>query len=353
MAAKLISISDDDVTYQTLPGATGDFSNEASNIDDTIFGQTFQSSEVGVIGWGINANAYFKGFPGYQATMKQIGTPTATTGESMTVTTGNTYQIDDITKRVWDRAVSATTVFYDTAVDDNANVASVDPLNGTVTFATSPSGAVTCDVTYLPLATFGKASNFTLTQTAEAIETSDFPTVQGNGGFRTFLPGLRTVQLELSGFNDTASDWPSILQARAENIIEINPSATATDSFVRGYFKAVNQGLSGDVGALEEESVTLGLTVPLTFALAGVTAVSVDTPFSWTHGAASAIPEAIKIALTAWETEALAYGKYLHDGTNGWKGSVVVTDVTMSSGMDAMAEFAVNMQGSGATTAQP
>ena len=59
--AKKIRLSDDGgTTWYELPGSEGSFGNEAEQIDDTILGQTYQSNEVGLVGWNISSNGIFK-----------------------------------------------------------------------------------------------------------------------------------------------------------------------------------------------------------------------------------------------------------------------------------------------------
>ena len=89
--AKVINMSDDaGVTQYPLPGSEGAFNNEAEQIDDTILGQTYQSNEVGLIGWGVSSNGIFKGFAGYLAELSVPGTPTVMTAESTTLVSGKT-----------------------------------------------------------------------------------------------------------------------------------------------------------------------------------------------------------------------------------------------------------------------
>lgn len=341
MAAKELQISDDGgTTWATLPGTSGELSHEGETIEDTIFGATFQSTEAGLITWGMNGNAFYKGFAGYNATIKSQGTSTSMTGEATSNTSGQSYQIDDTTKRVWDRSATFTINDNGVAVSD-ADIEEIDYLFGIVTFVSgySVTGPITVDGAYFPLSNLGKAQSFTLTQNADAIDNSNFGSVQGNNGYRTFEPGLRTVSLELTGFFDSTADFSSELQNRNELIVEVNPDGGG-DSLCRGFFRLVNQSQSGDVGALEEESVTFELNVP----------GNVATPFRWSHASASDIPDAVKKLLDAWEAESTVQARYLHDGANGESGTVVVTDMSLTSGLDAMNEFSVELQGSGEPT---
>ncbi|MFV2014007.1 MAG: hypothetical protein ACC656_01140, partial [Candidatus Heimdallarchaeota archaeon] len=260
--AKKIQISDDGgANWFTLPGSTGELAREAAQVDDTIFGQTFESKFPSILSWNVNADAIYKGFAGYLATILKQGTTTVMTGEAMTLVSGKTYQINLATREIWDRA--ATFVVYDNAVDQTANVESIDYLFGKVTFlsAYTVTGPVTVDGNYFPTLTLGKAQTYGLTQTAAVIDTTDFATAQANGGFLTSDPGLRNADLELAGFFDATSNFSAELQNRNELIIAINPTGTG-DSIARGFYRLVTAAQQGDVGALEEETLNFALSVP-------------------------------------------------------------------------------------------
>lgn len=336
--AKTVQVSTDDVTYYNLPGNTGEFNNEASSIDDTVFGQDFQSNESGLINWNVSAAAFYKGFAGYQAKLKKQGISTSMTGEAMSLVSGKTYKVTNAAKSIFNPGVALTVL--DNAVDHTDDVIAIDYLYGTVTFdpGYTVTGPVTVTGAYFPTATLGKAQSYNLTQTAETIETTDFGTAQGNGGHRTFISGLKTVGLELTGFYDVTPGFRAALIAREVLIIEVDPSGTGK-SIARGFFKLASEGQSGDVGALEEETITFNLQVPSSDYL----------PFNWLHANDTTLAQSVRICLNAWLSGELIYVKYLYDGTNGVKGECIVTEVSLSSGLDDMNEFSLSFQGSGET----
>ncbi len=345
MAAKLIQVSDDSgATWYTLPGSTGSLQFDADQIEDTVFGNTFQSNEAGLIGWSVEANARYKGFAGYQAKILQSGAATPEVGEAMGLESGKIYRITDDTKAIWDR--TATITVYDDASDETANIEWIDYLFGRIKFLDSYTvlGVITVDVSWLATSALGTASSFTLTQTAEAIDNTDFATAQANTGYKTHESGLRIVSLELTGFYNLASGLLALLDARAEVIIEINPDGSQK-SVARGFFRAVNEGQSGDVGALEEETTTFQLNVP--------DDALMYLPFHWDFANDTTLSQAVQVVLAAWEGEIPLDVQYLEDGVNGEKGVAIVTDVTLTSGLDAMNEFASNFMGSGVTTIVP
>lgn len=340
--AKQIDISGDGgSTFNTLPGSSGSKSNEAGSINDTIFGQTFTSTERGLINWGIEGNAYYKGYAGYEASLLRTGTATATTGEAMSQDSGQIYSVDLATRSIWDR--SATYTIYDGATPvADADIDWVDFLFGRVKFADTytVSGAVTADFSYFPTQSVGKANSYSLTQTAEAQQKTDFATAQSNGGYHEFNPGLRTVSLSLSGFYDSANSFEDLLESGEEIIIEINPDG-AGNSVCRGFFKALTTGQDGDVGNIETEEVTFELSVP----------TDAYIPFRWNHDAATTLPQAIRDLLDSWESESTVVARYLEDGVSGIQGTCVITDISLEGALESMNEYSVSLQGSGQRTA--
>lgn len=344
--AKRIRVSDDaGVTLYTLPGSQGEMSYEAGDIDDTIFGQSFKSMEVGLINWNISSNAYFKGFAGYVADLKKVsGASTLATAGPMTLVSGKTYQINDTGKRIIDR-LTAPIVLDNAIAVAAANIESIDYLYGRVTFVSSytPTTPITMTYKWFATAVIAKGRSFTLTQTAEAVQTSVFETVQANGGHHTFQPGLKTVSLEISGVFDAANDFQDFIKNRAEVIIEINPDGS-NQSICRGFFKAMTENQSGNVGDLEEETISFTLQVP--------PVDNMQYPFAWAH-TSTTLSTGVQKLLTAWQNDTELLVQYLPYGTlltGGKSGQVIVTEVSLSGGMEAMNEFAVTLQGTGTTS---
>ena len=342
MAEKKIQISDDSgTTWYTFTGNSGDLSEEAEQIDDSIYGTSYGSNTVGLLTWSLSSNALYKGFAGYEATIKKSGTSTPITGGGMTqVGSTSTWETTLATTNIWDRAVTVTV--YDTAVDVTADVESIDYIWGRITFTSGsePVGAVTADFSHLPTADYGKAREFTLTQNADTIDTSDFETVQANSGYRTYEPSTRTVSLSMSGFYALSNGFKALLEAREEMVIEINPSGSSTESACRGYFKVGTSSQSGDFGGNEDESVDMVLSSP-----------DVDiVPFSWIHPSTTTMPDAVKLAIEAWQDELKYDYRYLADGLIGSSGTGCLTDVSLSAGLSSMSEVSISVQGDGELT---
>ncbi len=234
-------------------------------------------------------------------------------------------------------------------MDQTANVVDFNYLYGQVTFDSSytVTGPVTVTGKYFPTTTFANAQSFTLTQTMSPIDNTTFAKAQSNGGYNEFEAGLRTVQLELSGVFDAATGMTAALAARNELIIEVDPPGDGT-SIARGFFRILSKGQQGDVGALEEESVTAVLNVPDSDLISEV--------FVWRHGGSTTIPTALRKILDAWENETSLLARYLPTGVtgasplDGIQGTVWLSDVSLSSGLSEMNKFNASLQGSGTVT---
>lgn len=345
MAKKIRVSSDAGVTLYTLPGSQGEMKYEAGDMDDTIFGQDFKSMEVGIINWSLTSNAYFKGFAGYVADLKQVsGSSTLMTADAMTFVSGKTYQVTNAAHRILDRLTAP--IILDNAVAvAAANIQSIDYLFGRVTFISSytPTTPITITAKWFATSIIAKGRSFTLTQTAEAVQNTVFETAQANGGHHTFQYGLKTVSLEIGGVFDATNDFQDAVKNRLEMIIEINPDGS-NQSVARGYFKAMTQGQSGNVGALEEETISFTLSVP--------PVDNMESPFMWAH-TATTLSTAVQKLITAWTNKTELLAQYLPTGnlTEGGKsGQVIVTELSLSGGLEAMNEFAVTLQGTGITT---
>ncbi len=338
--AKRVQISDDaGSTWFTLPGNSGELSQDAGTIDDSIFGQEFSSGQAGLINWSINANAIYKGFSGYMAKILKTGTTTTMTAEAMTLVSGKTYRITNAAKNVWDR--TATWIVYGNGVAiSSANIESIDYLFGRVTFAAAytPTTPITVTGKYFPMSALGCTNGFTLTQTTNPIDESCMDSVAANDGHKIFNYGLKTATLDINGVYRVANGFRELLVSRAEVMVEINPDGQSK-SICRGWFKATSIGQSGDLGNLEQETVSFALAVPV--------GDEIPYPLHWIHASDSTIPVAISKCLAAWEAKDLINVRYLPDGIDGYEGEGVLTDLTLTGGLEVMNEFAVNVQGSG------
>jgi hypothetical protein len=339
--AKRIRVTDDaGSTWWTLPGNTGERRGEASVVNDTIFGQDYESNQPSLMGATITANGILKGVAGYQTLVRKGGTPTAMTGEATTdIGSSLAFQITNSAKRLIDLA---TPLIVNVSGSPVTNYTLIDFLNGIVYFAAPPGGAVTLTGAYLPLVTIAAGRSFNLTQTSGSIDTTDYETAQANNGVRTYSEGLKTVSLEIGGIKSISNTFWANLMGRTLVYVDICPSGDNLN-FFRGYFKPHNTGEMGNNGELEEENVTFGLYVP--------EGDTIYRPFSWYFPSGSAMSRALRIVLNAWQNRTPIGVQYLHDGTNGQQNlSAIVTEASLANALDGLNEFRFTFLPSGALT---
>ncbi|AHX01191.1 hypothetical protein M316_0126 [Nitrincola phage 1M3-16] len=341
---KSVQLSKDGINFREIPGSSAEISSDSASTDDSVFGTTFSSSQPTLITWTMSSNGYYKGFPGYKATLKRTGTSTALASPAATTVDANDplkFYITNRAQSLLDNTVDVD-VYDDGVIVDSADIEYIDYLQGAVKFVSGyvVEGPITIDGNYLPLAAICQAQNFTLGQSADTENVTDFCTAQANNGYAVFSYQQQNAELSLDGFYSDASGFFADLLSRDQVIIEINPDGEGK-SVARGYFRASSHSQSGDVGSTETESITYALAVP----------EGVRFPFSWYHASDSSIPEAVLWALEAWVERAPLYVRYRAENSTVRKsGQVLVSDVSLTSGIEAVADFALDFQGTGAIT---
>lgn len=335
MSAKSIDVRRNPIDpWVALPGSTGELNLDQATVDDSISGSNFTSMQPTLITWGVNANGYFKGFPGYQATLKRAGTPVSMTDEPTASSNGGFYIVDR-DRSVLDR--NTPVVVNDAGFPvDEADIEFIDYLQGGVVFVDSytPNGAITITGSFRPTSPICFAQTFNLGLTADTENVTDFCTAQNNNGFAIFRYQRQTVELTLDGFYSPTSNYNADLIGRTEVIIEVNPDGQGL-SVARGYFKATSVAQSGDVGNTETQSATYMLFVP----------EGVSRPFSWYHSPVTSIPEGIKIVLDAWEDRAEIELRYTPENGLTSTGAALVADTSLESGVEDINTFTFNFQG--------
>lgn len=340
MATKTFEVSPDDLTWATIPGNDASVDFNGNQLDTTVFGSDFNSSIMGIIEHSFSGNAMFRKTAGYNGTIRGVGTATSFTDEPTTLT-GGYYVIDDITKSIFDHN-EIVLVEDDNVPVDPSNIAEIDYLFGKIKFVDTYTvvGNITVSGDYLPTATLGCFQSFDLTQSSDTIETGCFEGVKANGGYQSYKPTLRDVAVSASGFYQTDSTFIQTLIAREIIVIEIDIEGDGK-SVCRGYFTLITDGLSGGTGGDETESLEFSLSVP-----EGV------KPFSWYFAPDTNAPKGLVYIINAWENKTNVYYRYRPEGANGatYKAQAVITDCSISTSVDGIAEASVSGQGTGGVT---
>lgn len=343
--AKRIQVSSDNgVTYWTLPGSQGDKTVERNKAKDTVYGQSYESEFNSLGSVSMNSNAIYKGIAGYLATVKKVGTSTAMTAEACSLVSGKTYKITSAAKQLID--INTAVNVFDNAVNQNANVLSIDYLYGRVTFkpAYTVTGPITITGNYFPLANIAKAKSFNLNQTCGEVDNTGYEDAQANSGFKVLDYGIRTVNLEVGRIiANAAASLNTDLVANSIYVIELAPGGDNTKLAYRGYFQLSSVGGSGNNGEVEAESLKFGLYVP--------DAALLETPSKWLIGSSSGVNQAIQIVLNAFQNQTTVKVRYLEDGATGTEITAIVTDASITNTIEGINEYKFAFKGaSGLTT---
>jgi len=197
------------------------------------------------------------GSPGWKATVKRSGTPTTFTGETASLVSDLTYQIDDDAKRVWDRS-EAVVVEDDGNAVDPEDIKHIDYLFGKVTFVDGyvPTGGITISGKYLPMETVAGANSYTLNQTVDVLDDTDFEHGKATG-YRSRVSGLHDISVSITRWDDLSKHFFNAATNGQPVVVEIVPGM-GTRRF-RGFMLVESANRSGDVAALESEEVSLSL----------------------------------------------------------------------------------------------
>lgn len=200
---------------------------------------------------------------GWPTILNVGGTPTAVTAQACTNTTGNSYQINTASRRVWDPSV--TPIAYDGGVP--ATVSSVDYLFGIVTLAAPPGGAVTVDVTYIPLLDVAQGKVATMTIGVDVPDVSVFGSVD-----RAFITALRTLAAKfdtldslLTDLDSGAGTWKWDAKATSEILILVSIDWGGAGSNIYRFWAYINKT---DVAAAVDALVTGAIELQATDVLA-------------------------------------------------------------------------------------
>ena len=188
---------------------------------------------------------------GYLAKVRKSGVSTSFTGEATVNTSGNVWRITDTVKRVWDRA-TVPTFFDDSVAIDVADISSIDYLFGEVTFTGVKVGPITVTGSYMPMSLVAGAKSVTLDRASVIHDSTDF----SNAGAHEKITGMKDASSSMSKWFDIGYVFSDILSARETVMIEITPDDT---HIYRGWFIPESVGLSLDITALLEESVSFQL----------------------------------------------------------------------------------------------
>ncbi len=197
---------------------------------------------------------------GYLTTVKASGTSTAMADEAMTNTAGFAYQLNDLTKRVWDRSIVPT--FEDLGESPQAiaasDIVSIDYLFGIVTFLTAKTEPVVLKTgNFMPMTDVAGAHSYNLGQAGDVLDDTEFGLANNNGSRQRIL-GIRDVSLSVSRWDDVVGQkFFDALNNRTPLLMEVRPGGTG--DVARGWYVPESEDHSGDVSSLEAADLSFQL----------------------------------------------------------------------------------------------
>jgi hypothetical protein len=195
------------------------------------------------------------GVAGYKAQLKIGGTPVIITDEPLTQFADGVYRITNSLKRV----LSANHVITVTDIDDNPVVIEkINYLEGVILVSDSVDSPKLTG-RYIPLSFIGGAKEYTLEIGGDVLDDSAFHSdSEVSPGYRSKVCGIHDISCSFTRWNDFSNNkLKEAKLAKTPIFVSINPGASKT--FIKGWFQIETDSLSGDIGSLEQEDLSLSL----------------------------------------------------------------------------------------------
>jgi len=203
------------------------------------------------------------GIAGYKAQIKLGGVPTIFTDEPLIRISDLLLRIENPIKRVLS-ANHTITITDAVDVDIDPSEFSVNYLEGIVYFLNdiAPDSIYTLPLTisgyYIPLLYIGGAKDYSLEIAGDVLDNTAFHTEDElSEGFRERINGIHDVSASVGRWNDFSNKLIDAKLAQTPIFVSINPGGSKV--FAKGWFQIETDSLSGDIGSLEEEAVSLAL----------------------------------------------------------------------------------------------
>lgn len=182
---------------------------------------------------------------GLDCRLYKSGTATSFTGEACSNTSGDTFQIDDDTKRVWSRTGTIT-------VKENGSAATtsytLDRLNGKIIFDAAPTTPITVDGEYLPMTEVAEAKQYNWELSRQVNEDSAFSDDHNTKGYGP----LSFSGSGLMNF-DSAADFKSIVENATIVVLEFQ---TETSVDMRAWVTVSSDEEGSERAGIVEETVS-------------------------------------------------------------------------------------------------
>jgi len=168
----------------------------------------------------------------------------------------NQYQVTTAAKQIWDRSLVPT--FYGNGTPIAASsVLAYDYLFGKVTFTGAQSTPITMDGKYMPMTLIGGAHGYSITQTADMLDDTDFE----DDGVRSRKYGILDASASLESWDIDEEALAVAMAAREALVLEIRPGGdSGTAPICRGWFLVENESNSGGVADLAGKAIGFQLS---------------------------------------------------------------------------------------------
>lgn len=151
---------------------------------------------------------------------------TSSTNNAATLSTnGLTLTIDSTARRHWNRASSTHVVVFEGAVNRTTDIASINYVQGKVTFDTahSTASAWTIDMEYLTSSYVGQGRSWSADIETDILDQTSFSTTTSDVQWRTVKPGLSGASVSIDRFwaSSTGPAFFDRLAAGQDTVVEL------------------------------------------------------------------------------------------------------------------------------------
>ncbi len=298
----------------------------------------FKSRIYGLRDFNIGLDGNFVPYLTYQFNIKATSASTVMSNEDLTLVVGApdfTYQMNDPTKRIFDREVTPT--FKDAGTPIPASdIKSIDYLSGSVTFVTSKTEPVTLDAgSFIPVSTIPEdcISTATLDMSVELEEDTNIKSA--SNGWKKRVTKLRDVSLSLTTFNDFLKKYITDIKGDKVVLVEIVIGNTDQQT-IRGWFTVESDNETGGVADLESEEISLQLDG------------DIKSSFTWIYPS-SGFNDGLKIITDFFFDGGDLHIQLLPDGSlaNGFEGQVLLESLSLNMDINGKLTFSSTFQGNG------
>jgi hypothetical protein len=134
----------------------------------------------------------------------------------------------------------------------------VNYLEGVIRILVAVGGDLTISGRYIPLLYIGGSKEYSVEIGGDVLDSTAFHSESTlSEGYRTKVCGIHDISVSFSRWNDFSNALTNAKLARTPVFVRINPGASST--FITGWFQIESDSLSGDIGSLEDQALSLTL----------------------------------------------------------------------------------------------